>query len=71
MYCRRASNHILMLNNFRMNGNVISSIIGIVNYLGWSGTLVNLTLRFWDRGLLYAILTGTPDPSTSVRTLAD
>tara|TARA_B100000287_G_scaffold10261_1_gene10414 strand:+ start:65 stop:232 length:168 start_codon:yes stop_codon:yes gene_type:complete len=55
-----------MLNNFRMNGNVISSIIGIVNYLGW-----NLTLRFWDRGLLYAILTGTPDPSTSVRALAD
>ena len=66
MYCRRASNYVLMLNNFRMNGNVISSIIGIVNYLGW-----NLTLRFWDRGLLYAVLTGTPYPSTSVRALAD
>ena len=66
MYSRRASNHILMLNNFRMNGNVVSSIIGIVNYLGW-----NLTLRFWGRGLLYAILTGIPYPSTSVRALAD
>ena len=47
-----------MLNNFWVYVEVI--------YSGW-----NLTLRFWDRGLLYAALTGTPDPSTSVRALAD
>jgi hypothetical protein len=49
-----------------MNGNVVSGIIGIVDYLGW-----NLSLRLWDRGPLNTVLTGTFNPSASVRPLAD
>ena len=62
MYCRRASNYVLMLSDLLNNFWVYVEVV----YSGW-----NLTLRFWDRGLLYAALTGTPYPSTSVRALAD
>ena len=62
MYSRRASNYVLMLNYVLVD----MYLVGIMMNLRW-----NLTLRFWDRGLLYAALTGTPYPSTSVRALAD
>lgn len=40
-------------------------LVGVIDYLGW-----NLKLRFWGRPF-DAVLTGTSNPSASVRPLTD